>query len=85
MREKFLANREDMERRGAGIQLGVVYINGDAYIDHPGFAQPHQPRIVSETGAIVIGHHSQPTGIWSRTDVCSRNWDDAAGRFDYSR
>ena len=38
MREKFLVtSREDMERRGWD-QLDFVYINGDAYVDHPGFA-----------------------------------------------
>jgi hypothetical protein len=36
MNEEFLVtSRADMERRGWD-QLDFVYINGDAYVDHPG-------------------------------------------------
>ena len=35
--EFLVTSRKDMEERGWD-QLDFVYVNGDAYVDHPGFA-----------------------------------------------
>lgn len=59
MREKFLVtSREDMERRGWD-QLDFVYINGDAYVDHPGFAAALIGRVLESRG-YRVGIISQP-------------------------
>lgn len=71
MREKFLVtSREDMERRGWD-QLDFVYINGDAYVDHPGFAAALIGRVLESRGYRVVSFPS-PTGIVPNR---SRNWD----------
>ena len=59
MREKFLVtSREDMESRGWD-QLDFVYINGDAYVDHPGFAAALIGRVLESRG-YRVGIISQP-------------------------
>lgn len=59
MREKFLVtSRADMQARGWD-QLDFVYINGDAYVDHPGFAAALIGRILESRG-YRVGLISQP-------------------------
>ncbi|WP_288298595.1 YgiQ family radical SAM protein [uncultured Megasphaera sp.] len=59
MREKFLVtSRRDMEERGWD-QLDFVYINGDAYVDHPGFAAAVIGRVLEARG-YRVGIISQP-------------------------
>lgn len=71
MRENFLVtSREDMKRRGWD-QLDFVYINGDAYVDHPVLPQPSSAAS-SKAGAIVsalfpsrIGTVPMPLKRWA--------------------
>lgn len=71
MREKFLVtSREDMERRGWD-QLDFVYINGDAYVDHPVLPQPSLAAYW-KAGAIVSVSFPSPTGTVPNR---SSNWD----------
>ncbi|MCH4179077.1 MAG: YgiQ family radical SAM protein [Megasphaera sp.] len=59
MKEQFLVtSREDMERRGWK-QLDFVYINGDAYVDHPAFAAALIGRVLESRG-YRVGIISQP-------------------------
>lgn len=59
MNEEFLVtSRADMERRGWD-QLDFVYINGDAYVDHPGFAAAVIGRVLESRG-YRVGIISQP-------------------------
>lgn len=59
MNEEFLVtSRADMERRGWN-QLDFVYINGDAYVDHPGFAAAVIGRVLESRG-YRVGIISQP-------------------------
>lgn len=59
MSEKFLVtSRADMELRGWD-QLDFVYINGDAYVDHPGFAAALIGRVLESRG-YRVGIISQP-------------------------
>lgn len=66
MRENFLVtSREDMKRRGWD-QLDFVYINGDAYVDHPGFAAALIGRVLESRG-YRVGLISQPD--WHSADA----------------
>lgn len=59
MSEEFLVtSRADMKRRGWD-QLDFVYINGDAYVDHPGFAAALIGRVLESRG-YRVGIISQP-------------------------
>lgn len=59
MTEQFLVtSREDMKRRGWD-QLDFVYINGDAYVDHPAFAAALIGRVLESRG-YRVGIISQP-------------------------
>ncbi len=59
MTDQFLVTtKEDMERRGWD-QLDFVYINGDAYVDHPGFAAAVIGRVLESRG-YRVGIISQP-------------------------
>lgn len=49
-REAFLpVNREDMDRRGWD-EVDFVFISGDAYVDHPSFANAVIPRFLESRG-----------------------------------
>lgn len=66
MRENFLVtSRDDMKRRGWD-QLDFVYINGDAYVDHPGFAAALIGRVLESRG-YRVGLISQPD--WHSADA----------------
>ena len=66
MRENFLVtSRDDMKRRGWD-QLDFVYINGDAYVDHPGFAAALSAAS-SKAGGYRVGLISQPD--WHSADA----------------
>lgn len=59
MADEFLVtSRADMKRRGWE-QLDFVYINGDAYVDHPGFAAAVIGRVLESRG-YRVGIISQP-------------------------
>lgn len=59
MADEFLVtSRADMKRRGWE-QLDFVYINGDAYVDHPGFAAAVIGRVLESRG-YRVGLISQP-------------------------
>lgn len=59
MADNFLVtSRDDMRRRGWD-QLDFVYINGDAYVDHPGFAAAVIGRVLEQRG-YRVGIISQP-------------------------
>ena len=59
MTNNFLVtSRADMKRRGWE-QLDFVYINGDAYVDHPGFAAAVIGRVLESRG-YRVGIISQP-------------------------
>lgn len=65
MSQQFLVtSRADMEERGWD-QLDFVYINGDAYVDHPGFAAAVIGRVLESRG-YRIGLISQPD--WQRLE-----------------
>lgn len=56
--EFLVTSRSDMERRGWDI-LDFVFINGDAYVDHPGFAAAVIGRVLESRG-YRVGIISQP-------------------------
>lgn len=59
MADQFLVTSpDDMKRRGWD-QLDFVYINGDAYVDHPGFAAAVIGRVLESRG-YRVGIISQP-------------------------
>ena len=47
--EFLVTSRKDMEERGWD-QLDFVYVNGDAYVDHPGFAAALIGRMLESRG-----------------------------------
>ena len=47
--EFLVTSRKDMEERGWD-QLDFVYVNGDAYVDHPGFAAALIGRMLEARG-----------------------------------
>ncbi len=64
-RELFLpVNREDMARRGWD-ELDFVFISGDAYVDHPSFANAVIPRVLESRG-FRVGIIAQPD--WRKLD-----------------
>lgn len=56
--EFLVTSRKDMEERGWD-QLDFVYVNGDAYVDHPGFAAALIGRMLESRG-YRVGLISQP-------------------------
>ena len=56
--EFLVTSRKDMEERGWD-QLDFVYVNGDAYVDHPGFAAALIGRMLEARG-YRVGLISQP-------------------------
>jgi len=56
--------KEDMERRGWD-QLDIVFITGDAYVDHPSFGAALLGRLLEANGW-KVGIIAQPR--WDRTD-----------------
>ncbi len=57
-------NRTDMERRGWS-EVDFVFISGDAYVDHPSFANSVIPRVLEGRG-YRVGVIAQPD--WRRLD-----------------
>ena len=72
MADNFLVtSRADMKRRGWE-QLDFVYINGDAYVDHPGFAAAviggKAGDIASALAHSLIGIVRSPLKPWANRD-----------------
>lgn len=58
-RNRFLPiNKEDLKRRGID-RLDFVYVSGDAYVDHPGFAHAVICRVLESLG-YTVGIIAQP-------------------------
>jgi len=60
--------REEMEQRGWD-EVDVVFVTGDAYIDHPSFAMAILGRVL-EAGGFRVGMVSQPD--WEKTEDWER-------------
>ena len=59
MEQQFLpTNRAEMEARGWG-EVDFVYVNGDAYVDHPSFGAAIITRVLEDAG-FRIGFLAQP-------------------------
>lgn len=59
LKNRFLPiNKDDLKKRGIG-QLDFVYVSGDAYVDHPGFAHAVICRVLESLG-FTVGIIAQP-------------------------
>jgi len=64
-RDRYLpVNRQDMERRGWD-EVDFIFISGDAYVDHPSFANAVIPRVLEKRG-YRVGIIAQPD--WRNLD-----------------
>ena len=61
-------SRQEMEERGWD-EIDVVFVTGDAYIDHPSFAMAILSRVL-EAGGYRVGIVSQPD--WEKPDDWQR-------------